>query len=107
MNGGQEIAEEAIRQSEEESHLALEEARKVAETAERERRICMFVIFHLHKYFSFVPDKNFYFGVAELSPPPEPYDPDTDLSLMGTFDEIKIVNVAIDEVVQKLLNEAA
>jgi hypothetical protein len=36
----------------------------------------------------------------------EPYDPDTDLALKGTFDEIKIVNAAIDEVVDKLLNEA-
>ena len=35
MNVGQEIADEAIRQSEEESHLASEEARKAEEAAER------------------------------------------------------------------------
>jgi hypothetical protein len=45
MNGGREIADEAIRQSREESHLALEEARKAEEVAERERRIGVFVIF--------------------------------------------------------------
>jgi hypothetical protein len=45
MNGDQEIADEAIGQSEEESHLSSEEARKVEEVAERERRIGMFVLF--------------------------------------------------------------
>jgi hypothetical protein len=45
MNVGQEIADEAIRQSEEESHLSSEEARKAEEVAERERRIGTFVIF--------------------------------------------------------------
>jgi hypothetical protein len=39
MNDGQEIADEAIKKSEEESHLALEEARKAEEATERERRI--------------------------------------------------------------------
>ena len=45
MNGGREIADEAIRQNEEESHLASEEAKKAEEAAERESRIGMFVIF--------------------------------------------------------------
>lgn len=45
MNDGQEIAGEAIRQSEEESHLVWEEARKAEEAAEHERRIDMFVMF--------------------------------------------------------------
>jgi ribosomal protein S3 len=45
MNDGREIANEAIRQSEEESHLALEEARKAKEATERERRIGALVIF--------------------------------------------------------------
>jgi capsular polysaccharide biosynthesis protein len=38
---------------------------------------------------------------------PEPYNPDIDPSLRGTFDEIRIVNAAIDEAVEKLLYEAA
>jgi hypothetical protein len=39
--------------------------------------------------------------------PPEPYDPDTDLALKGTFDEFKIVNATIYETAERLLNEAA
>jgi hypothetical protein len=45
MNGGREISDEAIRRNEEESHLALEEARKFEEAAEHKRRIGTFVIF--------------------------------------------------------------
>jgi hypothetical protein len=46
------------------------------------------------------------FDAAELSPPPEPYDPETDPSVKEALDIIKIANDAIDEVVDKLLNEA-
>jgi hypothetical protein len=45
MNGGREMADEAISRNEEETHLASEEERKAEEAAERERRIGMFVIF--------------------------------------------------------------
>jgi hypothetical protein len=45
MNGGREVADEAIRRNEEEAHLASEEARKTDEVVERERRIGTFVIF--------------------------------------------------------------
>jgi hypothetical protein len=44
LNGGREIADEAIRQNEEESHTALEEARKAKEATERERLIGVFVV---------------------------------------------------------------
>jgi hypothetical protein len=47
------------------------------------------------------------FSAAKLSPHPEPYDPETDLSVKEALDMIKIANVAINEVVDKLLNEAA
>ena len=57
-------------------------------------------------YFSFVSDKNLYFGVAELSPP-EPYNPNTNTILKGTLDEIIIANATIDEALERLLNEAA
>jgi hypothetical protein len=43
-NGGREIADEAIRQNEKESHTTLEETRKAEEVAERERLIGMFVM---------------------------------------------------------------
>jgi hypothetical protein len=45
MNDDRDIVDGAIRQNEEESHLASEEARKAEEATERERRIGMFVIF--------------------------------------------------------------
>ena len=45
MNGGREMADEAISQKEEEAHLALEKARKAEEVAKRERRMGTFVIF--------------------------------------------------------------
>jgi hypothetical protein len=48
-----------------------------------------------------------YFNAAELSPPPEPYDHETDPSVKGALDVISIANEAIDEAVDKLLNEAA
>jgi hypothetical protein len=45
MNGKIEIADEAIRQSEEEAHLASEEAKKAEEAADRKKRIGALVIF--------------------------------------------------------------
>jgi hypothetical protein len=47
------------------------------------------------------------FNAAELSPPPAPYDPETDPSMKEALDMIKIANEAIDDAVDKLLNEAA
>jgi hypothetical protein len=44
---------------------------------------------------------------AELSPLPEPYNPLADPDLKGALDAISIANSIIDEVVDKLLNEAA
>jgi hypothetical protein len=41
MNGGREIADEAIRQNEEETHRASEEVRRAAEATKWERRIGM------------------------------------------------------------------
>jgi hypothetical protein len=46
-------------------------------------------------------------NTAEHSPPPEPYDPKTDPCMKEALNMIKIANEAIDEVVDKLLNEAA
>ena len=58
-------------------------------------------------YISFVYNKSLYFGVAELSPPPEPYNPNDDPAPKGTLHEIRIVNATIDEGVNRLLSEAA
>ena len=48
-----------------------------------------------------------YYGVAELSPPPEPYDPKADPSLKGALEVIRMANEVVDEAVDRLLNEAA
>jgi hypothetical protein len=47
------------------------------------------------------------FNAVELSPPPEPYDPETDPSMKEALDMIKIADESIDETIDKLLNEAA
>jgi ubiquitin len=44
LGGGREIADEAIRKNEKESHAALEEARKAEAATERERLISMLVV---------------------------------------------------------------
>jgi hypothetical protein len=54
-----------------------------------------------------VLDKSLYFDVAELSPPPKPYNLEADPALKGTLDVIRIANEAIDEAVNRLLNEDA
>jgi hypothetical protein len=48
-----------------------------------------------------------YFDAVELSPRPEPYDPKADPSLKGVLDIIRIANEAVDEAINRLLNEAA
>jgi hypothetical protein len=42
---------------------------------------------------------------AELSPPPEPYNPLADPEMKEALDIISMANSNIDEVVNKLLNE--
>jgi hypothetical protein len=44
---------------------------------------------------------------AELSPPPEPYDPLADPEMKEALDIISMADSIIDEVVGKLLNEVA
>jgi hypothetical protein len=45
--------------------------------------------------------------VAELSPPPEPFDPLADPKTKKTIEIINMAEVVVDEVVTKLLTEAA
>jgi hypothetical protein len=45
--------------------------------------------------------------IAELSPPPEPYDPLADPEMKEALDIISMANSIIDEVVDKLLTEVA
>jgi hypothetical protein len=44
---------------------------------------------------------------AELSPPPEPYDPLVDPEMKETLDIISMADSIFDEIVDKLLNEVA
>ncbi|XP_008659562.1 uncharacterized protein [Zea mays] len=78
MKGDRELANEAIKKNEKESHEAREEAKRAEEAAERAKRI------------------------AELSPPPE-----VDPAMKAALETIRIGEEAIDEAVTKLLNEAA
>jgi hypothetical protein len=48
-----------------------------------------------------------FFTIAELSPPPEPYDPEADPAMKAAIETIRIAEEAIDEAVNKLLNKAA
>jgi hypothetical protein len=48
-----------------------------------------------------------FFTTAELSPPPEPYDPEVDPAMKAALETIRIAEEAVDEAVNKLLNEAA
>jgi hypothetical protein len=44
---------------------------------------------------------------AELSPPPEPFDPLADPEIKKTIEIINMAEAIVDEVVTKLLTEAA
>ena len=44
---------------------------------------------------------------AELSPPPEPFDPMADPETKKTIEIINMVEAIVDEVISKLLTEAA
>jgi hypothetical protein len=47
------------------------------------------------------------FNAAELPPPLKPYNPEADPSVKEALDIIKIANDAMDEAVNKLLNEVS
>jgi hypothetical protein len=45
--------------------------------------------------------------IAELSPLPESYDPEADPAMREALETVKIAEEAVDEAVNRLLNEAA
>jgi hypothetical protein len=48
-----------------------------------------------------------FFTTAELSSPPEPYDPEADPAMKAALETIRIAEEAVDEAVNKLMNETA
>jgi hypothetical protein len=50
---------------------------------------------------------NIFYDVAELSSPPEPYDPEVDPTMKEALDIIKIANEVVDEAINRLLSEVA
>jgi hypothetical protein len=50
---------------------------------------------------------NIFFIAVGLSPPPESYKPETDSSMKEALDIMKVANEVVDEVVDRLLHEAA
>ena len=50
---------------------------------------------------------NIFFLAAGVSPPPEPYNPEVDPVMKEASDIVKIANKVIDEVIDRLLHEAA
>ena len=107
MKGGREMADEAIRKNEKESHDAQEEAKRAEETTERTRLIGTFTEIQLRSLFLASELTNIFFIAAELSPPSNPYNPKADLAKKEALDIIRITNKAVDEAVDRLLNEAA
>jgi hypothetical protein len=48
-----------------------------------------------------------FFITAELSPPPDPYDSEANPAMKEALETIRMAEEAIDEAVNRLLNEAA
>jgi hypothetical protein len=67
----------------------------------------MHFLTYFRKFFIFDTHKYLCLNASELSPPTELYNPEADPSIKEALDIIKIANDAIDEAVDKLLNEAA
>jgi hypothetical protein len=108
MKGGRKMADEAIKKSEKESHDARMEAKEVEEAVERTliigillKTFCLVFCLLLRKFIIML------FITASLSPPPEPYNPEADPVMKEALDVMKIANEVVDEVVDKLLHEAA
>jgi hypothetical protein len=108
MKGGREMADEAIKKSEKESHDARVEAKEAEEVVEHATIIGTLLKTFLSRCL-FIASKFtiMLFITAGLSPPPEPYNPESDPIMKEALDVMKIANEVVDEVVDRLLHEAA
>jgi hypothetical protein len=105
VNGGRELAHEIIKKNEKDTHDAREEARRTKEAAERERHIGI-VFWILTSVLALWLRTNSLSFTTELSPLSEPYNPLADPEMKEALDVMNLANSIIDEVVDKLLNEA-
>jgi hypothetical protein len=107
-NGGREMAHEIMRKIEKDIHEARAEAKRAEEAAEREKRIGI-VLRHLTSAFDFVASDwlKIIFLVAELSPPPEPFDPLADPETKEALEIINIAESVVDEVVKRSCREGS
>jgi hypothetical protein len=48
-----------------------------------------------------------FFTTTELSPPPEPYDPEANPAMRAALETIRVAEEAVDEAINRLINEAA
>ena len=101
------MADKVIRKNEKESHDAQEEAKRAKEATECTRLIGTFTEVQLRSSFLASELTNIFYDVAELSPPPEPYNLEADLAMKEALDMIRIANEVVVEAVDRLLNEVA
>jgi hypothetical protein len=98
MKSGREMADEAIKTSEKESHDVREEAKQAKEAVERAMIIgILFKAFLSRCLFLASKFTIMFFIIAGLSPPPEPYIPEADPVIKEALDVMKIANEVVDE----------
>jgi hypothetical protein len=107
MYGGREMAHEIMKKSEKDIHDARVEARRAEEAADREKRIGNIFWCSGSEFVFVASDWLIFSTVAELSPPPEPFDPLADPEMKKALEIINMAESIVDEVVNKLLNEVA
>jgi hypothetical protein len=107
VNGGWEMAYEIMKKTEKDIHDARAEARRAEEAAERGKRICNIFWCSASEFVFVASDWLIFSTLAELSLPPEPFDPLADPETKEALEIINMVESIVDEVINKLLNEVA
>jgi hypothetical protein len=106
-NGGRGMAHEIMKKSKKDIHDTREAAKAAEKAAELERRIgitrCLLTLLFVFVTSNWLMSST----AAELSPPPEPFDPQADPEAEKTIEIINMAEAIVDELVTKLLNEAA
>ena len=101
------MAHEIMKKSEKDIHDTRVEAKQDEEATEREKRIAIVSRLLALIFVLVASDWLIFSTVAELSPPPKPFDPLADPETKEAPEIINMAESIIDEVVNKLLNEVA